>query len=324
MQFSSENPSINTTFKNDVLQGLAAKPKFQNAKYFYDAHGDALFQKIMHCPEYYLTDCELEILKEQSEAILKKCMGSGEEHLDIVELGPGDAFKSIHLLRKLAKLQPSFSYFPIDISQNVIDNLSENIPKRVASIQMKGLVGEYMKMLDELKGNPETNGRKLVLFLGSSLGNMDFTEGLVFLKQLKAFLQPGDFLLMGLDLVKAPEIILNAYNDTGGLTKAFNLNLLTRINRELDGDFNISQFAHFPVFERSTNACKSYLISLIEQEVTVAGQKFRFEERETIYMEISQKYNDDNIHKMLEQTGFSLVQHFYDNKNWFVDTLWQA
>lgn len=319
MQPSSEN----TTFRNDVFKGLEAPDKFLNAKYFYDAQGDFLFQKIMHAPEYYLTDCELEILREQSEAILRKSREDGE-NLDIVELGPGDAFKSVHLLKKLAQWQSSFAYFPIDISQHVTDSLREKLPRQVPNIQIQGMTGEYLQMLDKLKNRPETNRRKLVLFLGSSLGNMNYQEGLLFLKQLKAFLQPGDLLLMGLDLVKAPEIILNAYNDAAGFTKAFNLNLLSRINRELGGNFNLGQFSHFPVFERKTNACKSYLISLMQQEVTVAGRKFRFEERETIYMEISQKYDENAIKEMLDATGFSCVQHFYDRKKWFLDTLWRA
>lgn len=315
--------NIPVSFKEDVLFGLGAIRKHLQAKYFYDSRGDYLFQQIMHCPEYYLTDCELEILSQQTTGIIDTC-SQQINSFDIVELGPGDAFKSIFLLKQLVRQQASFTYIPIDISAHVINTLAEKLPSDIKGIKVNGLTGEYLKMLAQTKENKCASKNKLVLFLGSSLGNMSFDEGIIFLKKLKAMLQPGDLLLMGLDLVKQPEIILEAYNDKAGYTKSFNLNLLSRINKELEGNFKLERFAHFPVFDIQSKACKSYLISLMKQEVTVAGRIFSFEEQETIFMEISQKYDSESIRQMLEQTGFSLVHNFYDTKNWFVDTLWKA
>lgn len=311
------------TFKQDVLTGLSASNKYLQAKYFYDTQGDYLFQKIMHCPEYYLTNCELEILSRQVNDILDICQKQIKE-FDVVELGPGDAIKSIFLLEKLVQRQETLTYLPIDISNHIIQTLTKNISEKIKGTQVKGLPGEYLEMLAQIKEHHLPGRNKLVLFLGSSLGNMEFKEGITFLKKLRDMLYPGDLLLLGLDLAKAPEIILSAYNDKANITKEFNLNLLHRINRELNGNFNVERFSHFPIYDIQNNACKSYLISLMEQEVQIAGQSVSFLEKETIHMEISQKYDRNSIQKMLEQTGFALIHHFFDSKNWFVDTLWQA
>jgi len=322
MAFSSTSSTLKNDFRTDVLRGLRSDKKFLLAKYFYDAAGDILFQKIMHCPEYYPTDCELEILREQSATILSHCLTPNKQ-LDMVELGAGDAFKSIFLLKELERQEGDFQYFPIDISKHVIADLEQKIPLRVKNVQVKGFAGEYLEMLASIR-QTSSDRNKLVLFLGSSLGNMNFEEGIQFLKEVKSYLRPGDFFLLGLDLVKTPEIILNAYNDATGYTKAFNLNLLTRINRELGGNFKLGQFAHFPIYETKTKACKSYLISLLDQEVKIDGEIFHFDEKEQIYMEISQKYDEEGILEMLKATGFQFVHNFFDTKKWFVDTLWKV
>lgn len=323
MQFFSEDTQIITKFREDVLQGLRAPKKYLNSKYFYDTKGDLLFQKIMHCPEYYLTDCELEIFRNQSDEILK-CAHKTTADFDLVELGPGDAFKSVFLLEKIAESQQNLNYIPIDISDHIIRNLKKVIPEKFGNISVEGLTGEYLPMLEKIKRNPSSGRNKLILFLGSSLGNMDFHAGITFLKNLKSMLFSGDLLLLGLDLVKKPELILNAYNDRGGFTKAFNLNLLERINRELDGDFNTRRFSHFPVFDVAAKSCKSFVISLMRQDVTVSGQLISFQEKETIFMEISQKYDSESIQEMAIQAGFSIIHHFYDSKKQFVDVLLKA
>lgn len=314
---------MDLTFKKEVLAGLSLPQKRLYSKYFYNAEGDRLFQKIMHCPEYYLTNCELEILSQKSKDVLDACF-EATPGLDLVELGPGDAYKSIYLLRELSKRQKELNYFPIDISSHVIDRLIATVPSQLPNCRVAGLPGEYLPMLQKVDAATSNKRTRLVLFLGSSLGNMGFDAGIIFLKEIRSMLNSGDLLLLGLDLVKEEELILNAYNDKSGFTKAFNLNLLTRINEELDGNFKLDTFSHFPVFEKRTKACKSYLISLTEQEVEVAGQKIAFGEKENILMEISQKYDLDGMNEMMLQSGFSLVQHFFDSKDWFVDTLWKA
>lgn len=316
-------PAMPNTFLDDVLRGLAAPAKHLSSKYFYDEVGDRLFQRIMRCPEYYLTDCELEILRTHPEAIVDRCLAPGTP-LDIVELGPGDAFKSTFLLEALARRRSATTYIPIDISPHVVGELERTLPQRVPGLRVEGHVGEYLKMLGRTQDATPAHHRRLVLFLGSSLGNMGLPESLAFLKELRQMLRPGDLLLLGLDLVKEPELILAAYNDAEGFTRAFNQNLLTRINRELGGDFRTGRFGHYPVYDVKAHTCKSYLVSLMRQEVHVAGHTFIFGEQETIHTEVSQKYDRATIRHLQEQSGFTLVQHFHDARGWFTDTLWQA
>lgn len=309
------------TFYRDVMTGLTSAPKYLQSKYFYDAAGDELFQQIMHAPEYYLSRCEEEIFSMQTE-ILVQVMLERHEEFDVVELGAGDATKSTHLLRCLAGTGRRFTYYPIDISKNVIQLLEREMPERIPYMQIKGLNGEYLSMLR--KANTISNRRKAVLFLGSNIGNFTPQYALEFLIQLHKQMTRGDLLLIGFDLKKNPKQILAAYNDAAGTTKAFNLNLLKRINRELEADFNIAQFDHYPTYDPVTGACRSYLISLRKQSVTLAGSKeIQFEKYEPVYMELSQKYSVPEIDTMAKQTGFKPAEHFFDSNGWFLDTLWE-
>lgn len=308
-------------FYNEVINGLRAENKYLSAKYFYDEAGDKIFQQIMACPEYYPTRCEMEILQHQSGSMAQRFSGGGVP-FDLVELGPGDAIKSWFLLRELLNMQARFTYYPIDISSNVIGWLEERLPASLPGLQMQGLNGEYleqMKQVDALSSN-----RKIVLFMGANIGNMTMPQAGLFCRQLHARMQPGDLLLIGFDLKKDPATILNAYNDLQGYTRAFNLNLLHRINRELDADFDVEQFDHYPVYDPGTGACKSYLISRKAQRVHIGQDKvIDFREHEPIYMEISQKYVMPEIDLMATHSGFQPVQTFYDSRKWFADVLWQ-
>jgi dimethylhistidine N-methyltransferase len=309
------------TFQEDVLKGLSATKKYLDSKYFYDAEGDRLFQKIMHCPEYYLTDCEKEILHSRGDALITVCQRySGD--FDVVELGAGDASKSVYLLESLAQKQSGVCYYPIDISPGIIAQLEKELPAKFPAITVTGMAGEYFEMLSRLQFH--SSKARLVLFLGSTIGNMPFDSTLSFLKELKRFLNPGDLLLTGFDLVKDPAIILNAYNDRAGYTKAFNLNLLRRINRELEGNFKLNRFEHAPLYNATLNACESYLVSLDAQQVTVADKTFYFQEGERIFMETSRKFSIEDIVSLAQHTGFSSLDNFYDDKKWFADALWLA
>lgn len=318
-----KNSSSVEHFREDTLNGLRARNKTLSAKYFYDAKGDVIFQKIMRCPEYYLTNCELEILSRQTTDILSLCRKNGND-IDLVELGPGDAFKSIYLLENLAGSSGELLYIPIDISSHVVTSLEKEIPEKIKNVRVKGMPGEYLEMLSLLKENNSRAKKKLILFLGSSMGNMDRQSTLLFLQNLRKLLHPGDLFLLGVDLIKDPEIILEAYNDRAGFTKEFNLNLLLRINKELQGNFHTGRFSHFPVYDTDMHACKSYLVSLMQQEVIVSGETFSFAERETIYMEMSQKYDLSTLEELARQAGFMVLHHFLDSKRWFVDSLWKA
>lgn len=312
----------NTKFFKDVLKGLQSKPKRLDSKYFYDARGDELFRQIMNCDDYYLTNCEMEILQTQSDVIASGIQ-KFEKNFDVVELGAGDCSKSIHLLKPIYRLDKNFTFFPVDISRHVINLIEKKLPKQINGLNIHGLNGEYIEMLK--RSNEISLRRKLVLFMGSNIGNMNYEGSIAFCKEVKNCLKKGDCLLIGFDLKKDPEIILNAYNDKHGITREFNLNLLRRINKELNADFIIENFKHFPVYNPESGACKSYLVSTKKQRVFIGDTEFvDFEANETIDMEISNKYSVEQINEMARLSGFEPVEYFYDSKEWFVDMLWKC
>ena len=314
-------------FYTDVINGLKASAKHLHSKYFYDEAGDKLFQQIMACPEYYPTRCEMEILQQQSGQIVEwlqggKDFGQHAAPFDLVELGPGDATKSYYLLRELLKGKARFTYYPIDISSNVIGWLDDRLPVCLPGLQWQGLNGEYLDKMEQVA--TLSPNRKIVLFMGANIGNMTPQQATHFLRDLHDRMQPGDLLLTGFDLKKDPKTILDAYNDRQGITRAFNLNLLQRINRELQADFDLEQFEHYPVYDPGTGACKSYLISRVRQTVHIGDwETVEFGENEPIFMEISQKYTREETDMLAEQSGFAPVTAFFDSKKWFADLLWQ-
>ncbi|MBC7399469.1 MAG: L-histidine N(alpha)-methyltransferase [Mucilaginibacter sp.] len=309
------------TFYNDVIKGLSGTPKRLNSMYFYDAVGDKIFQELMGCPEYYPTNCELEIFSTKTAALGQSIMADGDS-FDLIELGAGDATKSSYLLKYLVNQQADFTYLPIDISANVINYLNVKLPLTIPGLKITGLNGEYFDMLK--KAASLSNRRKVVLFMGSNIGNMPVPEATNFCKVLREHLNPGDMALIGFDLKKSPKIILAAYNDSEGITKRFNLNLLLRINRELNANFDVSQFDHYATYDPETGACKSYLISLKDQIITIGKETIRFIKDEYIYMEISQKFTIMQTDQMAANTGFRPVDRFFDIKKWFVDSIWMA
>jgi len=310
-----------TQFLQETLTGLLSEPKFMLSKYFYDATGDRIFQQIMEMEEYYLTNAEMEILQYQS-AQLSQAISADGTAFDLIELGAGDATKSIHLLKSLLDDQMEFSYFPIDISAHVISDLEENLPKKLPSLDIKGLNGDYFDMLKKATGL--STRRKVVLFMGANIGNMTIADAESFCFSLKQLLSPNDLLIIGFDLKKNPQQILAAYNDKAGITRSFNLNLLQRINKELDGNFNIDQFEHYASYDPASGACKSYLISLKNQIVNIGRHAVHFVENEHILMEISQKYSLADIDQLAAKTGFKPLQRFFDRNKYFVDAIWKA
>ena len=308
------------SFLADVLAGLAAPRKHISSKYFYDAAGDALFQQIMRCPEYYPTRCELEILTQQS-AEIAALLTAGRTLFDVVELGAGDASKSVHLLRAVRVLDPTVTYFPIDISGSVIASLEARLPRELPGLRVRGLHGEYLPMLAE--SARRSDRPRAVLFMGANIGNMRPAEAAGFGRALRALLTPGDQLLIGFDLVKSPHAILAAYNDAGGLTRAFNLNLFCRINRELGADFDVAAFSHFPTYDPATGACTSFLVSERAQQVRIGEHgMFSFAAGETIHTEISQKYTLAETDALARAAGFAPVRHFQDRAGAFLVALW--
>ncbi len=309
-------------FLQDVLKGLQSSPKYLESKYFYDKKGDELFQKIMASDEYYLTNCETEIFSTKTTEIANTIL-QDSENVDIIEFGPGNAIKSTYLLKELSKRNAIATYFPIDISANIIDLLNKSLPKHLPDLDVHGLNGEYFDMLS--KANKISKNRKLVLFLGANIGNFKFNEMPKFCKKLHNSLSDGDLVLIGFDLKKNPKKILSAYNDEAGFTRQFNLNLLSRINKELNANFDIKNFEHYATYDPDDGACKSYLVSMVKQLVCIGENPLvSFEKDETIFMEISHKYSVSQIDEIASQCGFKPIAHFFDKNKYFVDVVWKV
>lgn len=317
----NKNQCTGSLFYCDVIAGLQSTPKHLSSKYFYDANGDKLFQELMNCAEYYPTKCELEIFTQQAAEICQAMIADGDP-FDLIELGAGDAMKSSYLLKYLLDHGIDFTYLPIDISDNVISYLNITLPVTLPGLKMTGLNGEYFDMLK--KAASISSRRKVVMFLGSNIGNMPVSEAEGFCRELRNHLSAGDMLLIGVDLKKNPKTVLAAYNDRQGITKRFNLNLLERINRELQADFDLSKFEHYPVYDPETGACKSYLISTADQQVKIGKENINFQRDEYIYMEISQKYTVMQTNQLSENAGFRAENIFFDSKKWFIDAIWVA
>lgn len=306
------------TFASDVDEGLSADSKSLPSRYFYDKKGDELFIKIMKMPEYYLTDAELEIFQQQTASLIN-AFGMNGEHFEVVELGAGDGLKVVKLLKRLNG--SNFTYAPIDISKNAIDNLRSRLKSEIPGLDFDGKQGEYFEVLDSLKDV----GKKVILFLGSNIGNLTDERAHKFMLKISASMESHDKLLIGFDLKKDPEVISKAYDDPHGFTREFNMNLLSRINRELGGDFNLDGFEHKPEYDAYTGAALSYLESLEEQDVYIeaTGKHYTFSKGERIHTEISRKYDLDTIRKIACDTGLRICDVFYDSKKYFVDVLFE-
>jgi L-histidine N-alpha-methyltransferase len=308
-------------FYFDVIRGLTQAPKRLSSKYFYDKKGDSLFQAIMTSPDYYLTRCEMEIFTRQAGEIVGSLITKNLD-FELIELGPGNCAKSIHLLRALIAANESFNYVPIDISENVISELRSILPASVPGLRFNGLAGDYFDRLAFHCLLPGT--RKVVMCLGGNIGNMTIVESNRFCEKLRGFLQPGDQCIIGFDLVKHPAVIRRAYDDREGLTREFNLNLLNRINRELEADFKIDQFDHYCSYDPLTGAAKSYLVCLSNMVVHLPGARIPFEKDECIWTEISQKFSKSQVHQMAVNNGFIHTAEFLDTKSWYMDAIWTA
>ena len=308
-------------FLDEVIRDLSREPKRLSSKYFYDAAGDALFQQIMACPEYYLTRCETEIFETHAPAIAA-LLDTQDGPFDLIELGAGDGSKTVKLLTAFQQQESDFTYIPIDISSSIIQFLKERLSELMPDLKVQGMNGEYLDMLNQI--HDRSAHRKAVLFLGSTIGNMTPESALNLCREMRKRLDAGDRILMGFDLKKHPAMILAAYDDVQGFTREFNLNFLRRINRELGGNFAVEQFDHYPCYDPLSGACMSFLVSRIDQNVQIADRSFSFRKNEVIHMEISQKYSQEEIRKMAGEAGFRPVKDFVDSRNWFLDAIWEC
>lgn len=317
-----EEIAIHTDFAVDILTGLSAKQKFLSSKYFYDDNGSKIFQDIMQMPEYYLTDCELEIFETNKQAILDD-FARQQAHFELVELGAGDGLKTKILLSYFLSKKVDFKYSPIDISEVAVKNLVADLENEIPDLKVAGLIGDYFDLIKEIKVNGYP--KKIILFLGSNIGNYNEQMSLEFFRHLKKVLNSQDQLFIGFDLKKDTNIILKAYNDPHGYTAAFNLNLLQRINNELNANFNLSNFRHEEEYDPQSGTAKSFLISLIKQEVEILdlNEIISFKEGESIFMEMSQKYDMEMISDLANESGFEIVRNYFDKRQYFVNSLWK-
>lgn len=309
-------PQQNTTFKREVTEGLTSFPKRLSSKYFYDKNGDKLFQDIMAMPSYYLTDCEFEIISKNTFTI-GELFRDRKNGLDLIELGAGDGKKTKVLLKYMAENNFNFIYKPIDISENAVELLSNNLAQEMPTLNVDAEVGEYFEVLERLKGFNKR--KKVIMVLGSNIGNLPHQKAIEFLTKLKDALLPEDLLFMGFDQKKNPQTILDAYNDETGITEAFNKNVLTRINRELGGNFETNNFKHWEVYDPETGTAKSFLVATKAMEVTIEELQLTviFDEWETIHTEISQKYDDKIVNWLAKEAGLEIETFFADEKEYY-------
>ena len=308
-------------FAEDVLRGLSSTPKELSSKYFYDNEGSRLFQEIMKLPEYYLTGCEYEIFSTQTEAIFW-AFANGDGAFDLIELGAGDGTKTAVLVDHFLKQKADISYAPIDISQEALDALSAKFAAEFPALRIETRTGDYFRILESLKNG--SGRRKILLFLGSNIGNFSREQALVFFRHLWEVMSLDDLLFIGFDLQKDPHVIVPAYDDAAGVTAAFNLNLLKRINRELGADFDLHKFTHYANYRPIDASARSFLISREKQTVNIAAlnQTFKFDQWEAVFMEISQKYSLKMIESLARESGFEIKQNFFDSRNYYCDSLW--
>ncbi|HET8736991.1 MAG TPA: L-histidine N(alpha)-methyltransferase [Pricia sp.] len=307
---------IETLFEQDVRRGLTDFPKHLSSKYFYDKKGDKLFQDIMDMPEYYLTDREYEILS-QNTAEIAELFALGIPKFKLLELGAGDGKKTKVLLKYLSENGFNFKYHPIDISQNALDGLEKSLRYELPKVSVETRQGTYFETLEEI--NAENGTKKVILFLGSNIGNLLHPQAVDFLKSVGELMQKEDLLFVGFDMKKNPQTVLDAYNDATGITAAFNKNVLHRINDELNGNFDVDKFRHWETYDPETGTAKSYLVAEEAQTVTLQKLKLQveFEAWETIHTEISQKYDDRSITWLADTSGLDIVTEFSDARHDF-------
>jgi L-histidine N-alpha-methyltransferase len=301
----------------DVRSGLLASPKVLAPKYFYDDHGSALFDAICDLPEYYLTRIGQALLTEHAEEIVALTAPH-----EIVELGCGTARKTRVLLDVLERRAATCRYVPIDVSEGTLRRAAASLLNDYPDLGIHALVGDYERDLERL---PAGTGR-LVLFLGSTIGNFGPAESTVFLARLRRQLAAGEHLLLGVDLVKAVEVIEAAYNDRAGVTAEFNRNVLHVINRHLDADFRPERFEHVAFFNRTASQIEMHLRAPTPLSVSIRAldMTVSLAAGETIQTEISRKFTKEGVAAMLGDSGFDLTRWYTPSNNFFALALARA
>ena len=301
----------------ELVQGLCGSQKRIPSKYFYDEVGSNLFNRITRLPEYYLTRSELNVLN-QFKADISDYFCS--EKINIIELGPGEGTKSKILLEQFLVDDRVATYMPIDVSSEYIMLLKEKLECEFPTLRYQGIVAEYLQGIKQV--TIDTEQKKLILFLGSSIGNFSKEEADHFFLELKNSMNVGDLLYVGFDLCNDTQALNMAYNDSQGVTTEFNLNVLRHINRECSANFCVEKFTHKPNYNKQTNAMESYLVSQANQTIKILGQEFEISVNEEILTEVSCKYTIADVNEFASRANFEVVRHFYDSDQKFLNSLW--
>lgn len=296
-------PLIETTdgFADDVISGLSARPKQLSPKYFYDAVGSALFDRIVRLPEYYPTRCELRILRDHAPDIASQ-FPSG---CALVEFGAGSSRKARVLLAAAAGIE---AYVPVDISGDFLRQEAARLRRDFPRLAVHPIVADFTKPFEV----PPALAPRVGFFPGSTLGNFEPREAVKFLRQAGELLGHDSLFVIGVDLVKAPDVLSRAYNDAAGITAAFNLNLLTRINRELGANFDLSTFEHRAFYNGEQGRIEMHLVSTQRQEVHVNGTTIEFRAGETIHTENSYKYTIESFEALARAGGWQPLKTWTD------------
>ena len=302
----------------DIREGLTQLPKTIPAKYFYDDHGSQLFEQICQLPEYYPTRTEASILRKYAEEIVE-ITGICE----LVELGSGSSTKTRLLLDAYHQQNEVFKYMPIDVSAGILKESAIQLKQDYNSLEIKGLVGTYEQALTQLK--PSAWPARMIFFLGSSIGNFSEAGYDNFLNKIAQVLENGDYFLLGIDLQKPKSTLEPAYNDSQGITAAFNLNMLTHLNNKFGGNFDVNNFKHQAIYNEERKQIEMYLLSEREQEISLEklDLKVKLNKGEKILTEMSRKFNIEETRDKLESKKLKTIKVFTDENKWFALMLCQ-
>src|SRR5271169_2040607 len=295
-----------------VREGLGATAKWLPAKLFYDEAGSALFEQITELPEYYLTRTERAIFESYAPEILQAAGSS----LTMVELGAGTAAKTCVLIEELLRRQPRALFYPIDVSPSALQEAATQLGRQFPQLRVNPIIADYTGGVEALS---RISGRKLVLYIGSSIGNFEPDQSVRVLRRIRRTLRTGDALLLGADFAKNSKILLPAYDDSQRVTAAFNKNILVRLNRELEANFDLDTFRHVALWNRRCSRMEMHLESTVAQSVFIPALDLdvAFVKGEKIHTENSYKYTPEMIESILRESGFNLEQSWHDRQKWF-------
>jgi dimethylhistidine N-methyltransferase len=316
---SHESYQADVSLEEDVIQGLTKTPKRLPPKYFYDDLGSQLFEQICELPEYYPTRTETSILRECAQEIAQ-ITGACE----LVELGSGNSTKTRLLLDAYQAVRNRCKYVPIDVSGGILKASALQLQKEYPDLSIQGLVGTYEQALAQLEATSFPS--RLIFFLGSSIGNFTPQECQVFLDNITAAIESGDYFLLGIDLQKSKNILEAAYNDSQGVTAAFNLNMLSHLNWRFQGNFKLDLFSHQAIYNEADSQIEMYLHCQKSHVVRLEllGLTVPFQAGESILTEISRKFNLEEMQSQLESVGLKTVKVWLDPKHWFALMLSQT